>query len=531
MGKLKVAIIVDNLSLATWQSAALEEANSLIDIKLILNCKNTRTKKRIFKNFFYYLLNIFTLQNRLTKKIALDSAAKVDVLSFDSTYKGIWQSIPSEVLLNPKMNNIDLIIKFGMSLLTIDDNFKRVPVFSYHHGDPSRFRGRPAGFYEILKGENQCGVIIQNLTNRLDAGEIYAYAEAKVVHYSYKNTILNFYSISPFLLKKAIANLIDNKPIKRSKEGENYFLPSNILVIKFLIKLLTSLVNKFLYGLFYEKRWKVAILGGELNFESDNLLESKLFSTFQVASKYNFYADPFFSINYKKIRLEALDNSTGLGDIIEFEVNSPNDLKVIFSGCHYSYPYSFEKDNCEIIMPEVASHSNQFCYKMSNEQILTDKFYLNGLEDVRILDGTLFQYANNWYLFFGENTNSHTVLHLWYASTLESKFTRHPKSPVNISPSSARMGGRIVFDKNGIYRFGQNNSKGYGESITISKISCLSPEDYEEHVSGKVYIDNKKGPHTIDLDSVNERVLLDYYEESFSIFAGVRRLRAKFSQQ
>ena len=535
MKKLKTAIILDNMFLSKWQLTALKEAMTLVEVKVVLSCQNTKTKKRIIKNFFYYLLNFFTLKNDLTKKVPFDLSGSFEVLSFDSNYQGVWQSIPSEVLQKQSMQDIDVIIKFGMSLLRVEGSLTKVPVLSYHHGDPSKYRGRPAGFYEILSGEDKCGVIVQNLTNKLDAGEIYAFAEAKVVNFSYKKTALSFYSISPFLLKKAILNLSENTPVKRSKKGKNYTLPSNLKVVLFLTKLLINLVRKLFYGLFYEKRWKVAISDQDIKFNADNLLKEKYFRTFSIAPKYNFYADPFFSQDFDKIRLEALGNDSGLGDIVEFDFDTPEQLKTLFTGNHYSYPYSFEKDGEECILPEVASHSNQYFCKISSDEngkvILNKQFYLKGLENKRIVDGTLLQYENHWYLFFGESSDAHSVLHLWCANSLEDVFVPHPKSPVCLSPSFARMGGRIVCNENGLYRFGQNNSKGYGESITISKISCLSPEKYREQICGAVFIDHKKGPHTIDLDPIHKRVLIDYYQDKFSIFSGVRRLKAKLSRK
>ena len=33
-----------------------------------------------------------------------------------------------------------------MNLLRIDENLKLPPILSFHHGDPSKYRGRPAGF-------------------------------------------------------------------------------------------------------------------------------------------------------------------------------------------------------------------------------------------------------------------------------------------------------------------------------------------------------------------------------------------------
>ena len=43
---------------------------------------------------------------------------------------------------------------------------------SYHHGNPRRYRGQPAGFWEIYNGEPETGAIVQVLGDEIDAGAI-----------------------------------------------------------------------------------------------------------------------------------------------------------------------------------------------------------------------------------------------------------------------------------------------------------------------------------------------------------------------
>ena len=154
MTKLSVALILDNSCITKWQRDALEEAQDLVDIRLILNCTNTRTKKRVIKHFFYYVLNIFTLRNHFTKRSVFKSGG-VEVIPFECEYEGVWQAIPKEVSMQLKDNKVDVVIKFGMSLLRIDDYLENIPILSFHHGNPSSYRGRPAGFYELLHDEER----------------------------------------------------------------------------------------------------------------------------------------------------------------------------------------------------------------------------------------------------------------------------------------------------------------------------------------------------------------------------------------
>ena len=55
-------------------------------------------------------------------------------------------------------------------------------------------------------------IMIQSLTNDLDAGSIYAYAESKVAQYSYKKTAVDFYTIQFHCSIKQLSNSHAPKP-------------------------------------------------------------------------------------------------------------------------------------------------------------------------------------------------------------------------------------------------------------------------------------------------------------------------------
>lgn len=525
--KVRAALLVDNLQICRWQLEALAAAKDSIDLVLVLNCQNTSNKKSVLKYFLYYVLNLFTLKNSLTKRIPIN-LEQTEVVNFESIYKGAWQSLPKEVYDALEQGSVDVVIKFGMSLLRLDEHQKMPPFLSYHHGNPSKYRGRPAGFYEILNGEKSTGIIVQSLSNKVDAGEIYAYAESKVVNYSYKKTALNFYSNSAPLLNKAIVNLANQTTIRMNVDGKNYRLPSNYKVISFLILLCSNAIKKVFYGLFFEKRWNIATSPNSLSLTKSEELSSQLFKEIPIQTKYNFYADPFYSEDGEKIRLEALDKRTGLGDILEVETENYAYQSVFLSGEHFSYPCSFLHEGEEYLLPEVASHSAPYLIAANK---MDEKYYLKGLEDKRILDATLHQKDGKAYLFFGENKTAHTVLNLWVADSPFGEFKPHPMNPVVISPLVARMGGKIMTHKDKALRFGQNNSGEYGESISIMQITALSEQVYNEVEIGKITIDKFSGPHSVGFNTDMSEILIDYYSNKFSLFAGVRRIKARLRKK
>ena len=250
--RLRAALILDDLSLARWQADALSEALPHLDVRLVVSCNNTHTKKRIPKNLFYYGLGFLALRNSLTKRERY-KVTNERVVEFESLYEGVWQKIPVEVSDAIDAEGISVVIKFGMNLLKVDKRLEQYDILSFHHGDPSKFRGRPAGFYEVLSGEPKVGVIVQRLTNQLDSGDVLAFTEAEVVSYSYKNTSLNFYSASRFLLREALVNVKESRSLEVSTGGRNYTLPSNMMVLHFLFVLVSNFMKEK-GEVFYEKK-------------------------------------------------------------------------------------------------------------------------------------------------------------------------------------------------------------------------------------------------------------------------------------
>lgn len=527
MNKLKAAVILDNFMLSEWQKIALQEASETLDISIIVNCQNTKIKKNLRKNFFYYALNIVSLKNSFTK-LSKYQITTEKVINFDSLYNGNWQSIPKDISHHLIEQQIDVIIKFGMSLLRIDKNLDKLPVLSFHHGNPSKYRGRPAGFYELLHDEDNSGIIVQRLTNELDAGKIFAFAESKLVHHSYKKTAENFYNQSRSLLHKAVTNLQADISLPVATDGKNYRLPNNITVSCFSTILLNRKIKHFLYGAFYEKKWKVGIVDFKPDLRSSNFINLKLVEEIPIEPKYSFYADPFFSLDGTKVRLEALDRKTGLGDIIEIDLENMKESKLLLEGKHYSYPFSFLLDGDEHLLPEVASHSPQYFFNLSENK--THLSNIKGLEDKRLVDATLYEHDGLWYLFFGEDKSAHSVLSLWTSDSLTANFSKHPSSPICLSPSSARMAGRILLTEEGLFRFGQNNNRAYGSSIVISEITELNSSVYKEKISGSIKIVDCLGPHSIDFKHDKGIALIDYYVDEFSVFSGVRRFKALLSR-
>ncbi|MDR5836670.1 hypothetical protein [Caballeronia sp. LZ034LL] len=520
--KIDVALIVDDCRIALWQKQALEYVADLINVRVILSCTNTRSKKRNVDNLAYYVLKRFTLENSLSAKVPVDTK-NIEVVSFDSEYDGAWQRIPdcvSETLLN---KDIKVIIKFGMNLLRIENNLLKLDILSFHHGDPSEDRGRPAGFYELLHKRERVGTVVQRLSNELDSGDVLALGYSKAFHHSYRKTALNFYANSKYLLRNALINYSNGRTVDIATDGRSFTLPTNALVARFVMALAYRSLCRALYGMFYEKRWNVV----KFNLPGSpvpNVLRVSDGFVPKIAPGYDFYADPFFSASGDRVRVEALDRTTGLGDIIELDAQHLSKTSNLLKGKHYSFPISFAEFSKEYLLPEVASHSSPYLMQRPFDDE-GKRLLLRGLETRRIVDGVLFIKDDTYYFFASDKKSSADCLFLFFSDSLEGVFHPHPRNPIVVDPTRARMGGQILSMDNKIYRVGQNNSYGYGNGLTLGEIVSISRELYEERVVGTIRYEDASGPHTLDIHG--DSAILDFYHEKFSLTAGWKRLVAR----
>jgi hypothetical protein len=523
--KIKTALIVDNSSINEWQQQALDYSLDYLDIRLILNCDNIKKKMKTYFNFFS-ILDFFLLKNYFTKKINIKFEG-VKIINFEPIiYNEKLLNLPPNIVKAIKEHEIKLVINFGISLLCINDELVGYDIISYYHGYSEFFRGKPIGFYELYQNVESITTIVQKLSNLSEKVEILACQHSKIFHYSYKKTIKNLYKNSIYLLRRAIINYINinSETVKINKLAYNYRLPSNLTVIKFLFTLLYRKLLRLVYGAFYEKKWNIVKLNGIDDIKNISL-EGGLIP--KIKKGYIFYADPFFSVDGKKIRVEALNAKSGLGEIVEMDSENLVTNSTILKNLHYSYPYSFCESGKEYIIPEVASHSSP--YLLMEPFDSTCKWLLEGLKDKRLVDCSLIKYNDVYYLFCSNDKDSNDCLYLYYSTNILGQYISHPLNPIVVDPKSARMAGRIYNSDGKIYRVGQNNCYGYGAGITINEICELSIDSYYERSIGNIFFREVCGPHTLDIK--NDSVVADFYVDKFDILAGYRRIYAKLNRK
>jgi hypothetical protein len=522
---MKIGVILDDLRISQWQADALARVPGDCEF-LVYNCTNSRASRRSLKHGLYYALNLTSLRNHMTARVPLPEALNAaDKMDFEADHEGAWQCFPHGLLSKIIADQPALLVKFGMGLLRVPTaSDLPVPILSYHHGDPRAFRGRPAGFHELLMGRNTVGQVVQILSNKLDAGEIVAYAETKANGHSYRRTMIESYGRSPLLLKTAISNALSGKRISIEATGKIYYLPSNTLVLRFLVRQLRFLIIHLIYGAVFEKSWEVAEAPVPTDAGATPLSRLPDRTTWRVARcppEYRFLADPFYHPEGLGLLVEALRKSTNSGEILHLSRTAETSITNGVGG-HYSYPATCTADGRHYMVPEMSEWSAPRVYRLSRSQ-LEDIGELDVPGRPRLIDPTLFFSDSGVFLFANDDRDGSSVLRLWHADSLSGPFAEHGSSPIRISPAGSRMAGSIYVAANGTrFRLGQDLRRNYGDGIVIFRIDVISPAEYRETLISGVQLVGLHGPHTLNFR--DGEVVFDYYSDRFSPLAGVRRL-------
>ena len=526
---MRVAILCNGRDLALWQARAVERIARDHDI-VLLTTEAAAPARRRLRHLLYYALNLVTVRNRLTRRVGFPDASVpvAATIGFTPRFDGAWAVLPDETLDWIAEQRVDAVVKFGLNLLRVPPPERLpAPILSFHPGDPRRYRGRPAGFYEMLAGESVVGQVVQVLSNRLDAGRVVAFAESRVAPHSYRSTLVEAYSLSPFLLAKALRQVAAGRSLDLAPEGPNYRLPGNATVVRLVARMAVSLVRRLAYGLLVEKRWRVATV--EIA-EADDAIEAitaadRAHDRWQsppVEPPHSFHADGFFLTGPDDLLVAALNRRSGKGELLRLHGGARRRLGGL--GGHASYPFAIEEGGRLYIVPEIVDWSAPAIFEIDGDQAVR-RAELD-IEPCRLLDPTLVRHDGRLYLFGNSVADGAAVLHLWSAPGLFGRFERHPASPVRISVRGSRMAGEVARWGSGLYRLGQDWRGGYGDGIVAFEIVALTATDYQEVELGAGAFTRVRGPHT--LNRRGNRLLFDWFEERISPLAGIRRIAARF---
>ena len=424
----------------------------------------------------------------------------VESISVTPIRKRFVHRFPADVIERIREKHLDVLIRFGFNILRGDIlTASKFGVWSYHHGDGDYYRGGPAHFWEVYEGNPISGVMLQVLTEELDAGKVlYKGFFATYPGISrQRNCVQPYWGSTTFVIQK-LHQLHQHgwdhvqraaiPPTPYLGKKKIYTSPTNSEMLQWLLPLFTRKFWRRLWRRPFIEHWRLAIrTGASLNAGSESGPDLSGFHWIE-SPKNHFYADPFMIEEGGKnwLFFEDFDYATQRGRISCAEVKTGgigDPVAVLERPYHLSYPCVFRDAGEMYMIPETGSNGTVELYRCIR---FPDKWE----EEKELFRGTAVDTTvwmeDGLYWFFvtlQEPRGFGMQLCLFYANTLTGEWTAHPANPISTDVRNSRGAGAIFRDNGKLFRPSQDCSKHYGYSITFNEILVLDRYQYQERSS------------------------------------------------
>lgn len=255
---IRFAIMCQENILEEWQAQCVEELLSLDNVTLsllILDKRTAENKNKTFKRFLYryYRKTWFTVSPR--RPVKMDHLfGSLPTIEPVITQKGKFSEYFDENSLEKIISyNLTFILRFAFNIIRGDIlTAAQYGVWSYHHDDEQKYRGSPAGFWEIYYADPVTGAVLQRLTHSLDNGIILKKGYFNTISISYIENIRQVYLESakwPSLICRDIqrGNIAYLETLPPKIKAPLFYPPNNQQMVFFFLKLFRNRLIQYFY--------------------------------------------------------------------------------------------------------------------------------------------------------------------------------------------------------------------------------------------------------------------------------------------
>jgi hypothetical protein len=402
----------------------------------------------------------------------------------------------------------------------------RLGIWELQHGDWTRQRGGPPGFWDYLRGEPGLSSALLRRGERENAVTVLRHAVQQSRRFAYPRMVDELLQRSALWPAQVCRDLLDGvcapvqalSPVPAAPRAQ----PGDLQLLGFALQYAAALGLESGRQLLRHEQWNVALVDAPIaSFLSP--AAARPIAWFDPPQREGFLADPFGLQRGDRLTVlcEQLLFADGIGTIASAqpgEGETPDrsivprmDAVAIGPPVHLSYPYLIEHDGEIFCVPETHQAREVALYRAESFPERWTKV-CTLLDDVAAADSTIFRHGEHWWLAcVDEDRGSPTDLFLWHAPQLRGPWTPHRANPVKSDVRSSRPAGTPFWHEGSLYRPAQDCSRTYGGRVAINRVLQLTPERFAEQPVAWVEPDPDgpypDGLHT--LSAVGERTLLD----------------------
>jgi hypothetical protein len=447
--------------------------------------------------------------------------AGVDRISVVPISKGFIHRFTAEDIEEIRKRGLDVILRFGFNILRGDVlRSARYGVWSYHHGDNEFYRGGPALFWEIYEKSLRSGVILQVLTEELDAGHVLAKAIFSTVGglSNLRNRFTPYWGAVAMMIQKLYElhahgwEFVEQRAVPRKPyQGKRkiYRAPTNGELAAWLIPAVSATLFRRMKRFFTGKQvwnWRIAWREGQSLLDGNEASVEDISSfRWQMPPAGHFYADPFLieAEGRKWLFLEDYVYAKSRGVITCIEVLRGGELgeahTVLNRDYHLSYPFVFEHEGNFYFIPETGDNQTvelyraiEFPYRWTLEKIL---FHGKALDTTVLVHDGMFWFFTTVFAPHGEGA----CFCIFFSDRLDGEWQAHPQNPISMDIRDARAAGRVLRYDGRLFRVTQDGTENYGSSFSFREILNLTQTEYRETLVKTVFpCKPYEGTHSYD---------------------------------
>lgn len=510
--KLRVGVLLDSLTVPAWASTLIRQivGSDCAEIVLVaVNAAEHSRRSAIGKLWRHRHLLLYLGYTALDRKLfpvtpdafeptdvapLLADVPQLPVVPVEKKFSDVFSDEAVEAIRGA---DLDVIIRLGFRILRGEIlTAARCGVWSYHHGDASRYRGGPPGFWEVMEGNPVTGSTLQILTEDLDDGLVLATSYAGTDPTSVRRNTNGYFWKTAALIPRKLTELhrLGTDEFLRQVRAKNdvpkgysrplYRPPTNAQFVGPLVRHCARAVARKATNFMFRDRW-------ELRYRRGSGVQTSLrqFKTVSMP-RGRFWADPHLIRHDGRdyVFFEEYPDSTRLGRISVIaldEKGNPGPAEVVLE-CpyHLSYPHVFRAGDDYYMTPETLGNRTIELYKCRE---FPNKWELCAtlMRDVEAVDPTPFFRDGRWWLFVGmaavPGGSPWDELFLFHSPELTSdRWEPHPLNPIVSDVRRARPAGPLFEYHGHLYRPSQDCSKRYGYGLRLSRVTALTTDRYAE---------------------------------------------------
>lgn len=495
--RLRFGIMCDGPVLQEWQVGCVDALLALDGVELallIINADRARPKRSLRSAGFSLFLRIAGRPRPARRMDMGERFAGVPSIRCAPVAKGGY----SQYFTGPDIevirgHGLDFILRFGFGIIRGEVlSAARHGVWSFYHGDLEKYRGMPAAFWEIFRGDPVTGAVLQRLTGRLDGGVVLRRGYVRTRGWSYAanlDQVLRESARWPAQvcvdIRHGNAEYLNARPAHT--DAPIYRVPGNRQMLSFIAMLARANLRRLWRYLFRHMDWTAGVVRAPISEFLDPLARPEA-AWMRPLERGRFLADPFGVERDGRLHffLEEYDYQTSRGIISRVTAGAAGRASapepVLELPVHLSYPYLFEHEGALYCVPETAEAWEVSLYAVERfpggwRKVATL------LEGIAALDSTLFEHDGRWWLLCtdGDGGSDHRLL-AYHAPGPLGPWVPHANNPVKVDARSSRPAGTPFVHKGSLYRPAQDVTNPGGVRVAINRIVELSETRFAEEV-------------------------------------------------